>query len=251
MLGTAGGDGEGQGRGQAMLQPLLLLLLLLALPLRLAQPRPALQLWACGGAAAQHQRFTFNRSAQTLTLGPRCLSRSANHQYASLLLAPCDTGDLGQRWNVSTGRTVTIQSLEPGSDFGCIGASFPVRAGGLLQLAPDCGTRLTEWLHPEGSSGSFRLQGTSDLCIDHGSSAPLAAAAHGQRHRHERRPAAATATLSNLVLPRDTAGDKLITGEADMLEHGGAYYLYFSARSPLSLLLPLPLSLLPLIACPL
>jgi len=35
-------------------------------------------------------------------------------------------------------------------------------------------------------------------------------------------------TLSNLVLPKDTAGNELITGEASVLSWDGAYYFYFN-----------------------
>ena len=34
--------------------------------------------------------------------------------------------------------------------------------------------------------------------------------------------------LSNLVLPKDTTGRALITGEADVLAHNGSYYFYFN-----------------------
>jgi hypothetical protein len=36
------------------------------------------------------------------------------------------------------------------------------------------------------------------------------------------------AQLSNLVLPRDTAGRELTTGEADVLHHNGSYYFFFN-----------------------
>ena len=39
---------------------------------------------------------------------------------------------------------------------------------------------------------------------------------------------AKTVTLSNVKLPVDQFGEKLITGEADVLVHEGAYYLYFN-----------------------
>ena len=35
-------------------------------------------------------------------------------------------------------------------------------------------------------------------------------------------------TLSNIELPKDSTGRQLITGEADVLEHDGAYYFFFS-----------------------
>lgn len=38
----------------------------------------------------------------------------------------------------------------------------------------------------------------------------------------------AEVTLSNTALPRDQNGEPLITGEADVLEHDGAYYFYFN-----------------------
>jgi len=34
--------------------------------------------------------------------------------------------------------------------------------------------------------------------------------------------------LSNLVLPRDTTGRELVTGEADVLAYNGSYYFYFN-----------------------
>eukprot|EP00038_Savillea_parva_P009838 m.186169 g.186169 ORF g.186169 m.186169 type:complete len:710 (-) comp16687_c0_seq1:65-2194(-) len=37
-----------------------------------------------------------------------------------------------------------------------------------------------------------------------------------------------TVTLSNVQLPKDQNGDPLITGEADVLYHEGAYYFYFN-----------------------
>jgi|EP01047_Picozoa_sp_COSAG01_P031785 hypothetical protein len=43
---------------------------------------------------------------------------------------------------------------------------------------------------------------------------------------------AKTATLSNVALPVDQHGEKLITGEADVLFHGGTYYLYFNNWGP-------------------
>ena len=39
---------------------------------------------------------------------------------------------------------------------------------------------------------------------------------------------AGTATLSNVALPLDQNGEKLITGEADVLKHGDTYFLYFN-----------------------
>ena len=38
--------------------------------------------------------------------------------------------------------------------------------------------------------------------------------------------------LSNIVLPKDTTGRALITGEADVLKHGDTYYLYFNNWGP-------------------
>jgi hypothetical protein len=136
----------------------------------------ALQLWGCDNitnrvarvrrAPNHHQSFKFNVSEQTLKLVSNsapsglCVDRSGNHQFAALLLSPCDQSE-GQLWNVSTSTStssdtsnssssrsadlVTIQSQMLGSDFGCIGASAPVSAGTPLQLAPDCGSLLTEW----------------------------------------------------------------------------------------------------------
>ena len=39
---------------------------------------------------------------------------------------------------------------------------------------------------------------------------------------------ARTVSLSNTRLPKDTAGHLLLTGEADVLAHGGKYYLYMN-----------------------
>ena len=39
---------------------------------------------------------------------------------------------------------------------------------------------------------------------------------------------ARTVSLSNTQLPKDTAGKLLLTGEADVLAHGGKYYLYMN-----------------------
>eukprot|EP00730_Choanoeca_flexa_P005873 TRINITY_DN12038_c0_g2_i1.p1 TRINITY_DN12038_c0_g2~~TRINITY_DN12038_c0_g2_i1.p1 ORF type:complete len:349 (+),score=52.09 TRINITY_DN12038_c0_g2_i1:135-1181(+) len=39
---------------------------------------------------------------------------------------------------------------------------------------------------------------------------------------------ASAATVSNVHLPRDTAGNLLKTGEAHVLQYGGAYYFYFN-----------------------
>lgn len=39
---------------------------------------------------------------------------------------------------------------------------------------------------------------------------------------------AATVSLSNVALPVDQNGEKLITGEADILQHEGAFYMYFN-----------------------
>ena len=44
----------------------------------------------------------------------------------------------------------------------------------------------------------------------------------------DRSPAGRTVTLSNLSLPKDTAGNDLITGESSVLSWGGAYYVYFN-----------------------
>ncbi len=44
----------------------------------------------------------------------------------------------------------------------------------------------------------------------------------------DRSPAGRTVTLSNRSLPKDTAGNDLITGEASVLSWGGAYYVYFN-----------------------
>eukprot|EP01048_Picozoa_sp_COSAG05_P005959 COSAG05_NODE_370_length_10716_cov_5.748422_3_plen_371_part_00 len=52
-------------------------------------------------------------------------------------------------------------------------------------------------------------------------SVPLLALAVGGAH-------AATVTLSNVKLPVDQNGEKLITGEADILRHDGAFYMYFN-----------------------
>lgn len=40
--------------------------------------------------------------------------------------------------------------------------------------------------------------------------------------------AGGAATLSNVALPTDQNGDKLITGEASAMAHDGAYYFYFN-----------------------
>ena len=151
-------------------------------------PAAALQLWPCsngssgGGAhlsvpalsappSAHRQDFVANRSDNSLKVvgasdvDGLCVDRSGNHQFAALLLSPCDQRD-GQLWNVSALRgegLFVIQSLMPGSDFGCIGASAPVRAGTPLQLAPDCGTVLTEWQQippsiPKSAAVRFRLK---------------------------------------------------------------------------------------------
>jgi len=155
-------------------------------------PEPALQLWQCdnGTAAADDtgrrvgdpsdgrthcQQFLLNKTAQSLKLATSelCLDRSGNHQFAALLLSPCDGSD-GQLWltNSSSSSVVVVQSQMPGSDFGCIGASAPVAAGTPLQLAPDCGTLLTEWQEVSAPAGGsevhFRLK-YSGLCMDHGS----------------------------------------------------------------------------------
>lgn len=55
--------------------------------------------------------------------------------------------------------------------------------------------------------------------------APLCAIACGSS-----RPSAAprTVALSNTALPMDTRGQPLVTGEASVLAHGGAYYFYFN-----------------------
>ena len=42
------------------------------------------------------------------------------------------------------------------------------------------------------------------------------------------RATAGTATLSNVELPLDQNGEKLVTGEADVLKHGDTYFLYFN-----------------------
>ena len=41
-------------------------------------------------------------------------------------------------------------------------------------------------------------------------------------------PAGRTVMLSNQSLPKDTAGNDLVTGEASVLPWGGAYYVYFN-----------------------
>eukprot|EP01043_Picozoa_sp_COSAG02_P007906 COSAG02_NODE_244_length_27402_cov_41.050397_24_plen_143_part_00 len=43
---------------------------------------------------------------------------------------------------------------------------------------------------------------------------------------------AATVKLSNVALPTDQYGQKLITGEADVLKHNDTYYLYFNNWGP-------------------
>lgn len=158
-------------------------------------PDAALQLWKCDGNAS-HQAFRFNRTALTLELGALCIGRSGNHQFAALLLSVCDQGDEGQRWNVTQASSastsasdseggdglpsdsvVNIESLMPGSDGGCIGASYPVASGAPLQLAPDlCGSSsLGQWIL--SAAETFRLKGTSSLCMDHGSTHAGAVAA--------------------------------------------------------------------------
>ena len=184
-----------------------------AAQLLLPEVRAALQLWRCDNSTNRvarvqahrtpnhQQRFQFSLAERTLKLvsnlthGGLCLDRSGNHQFAALLLSPCDQSD-GQLWNVSsssgssssfhTTGLVTIQSQMPGSDFGCIGASAPVSAGTALQLAPDCGSLLTEWQQLPASPQStgivqYRLKYSKSTPIalnERGSLAPS-----GTRHR--------------------------------------------------------------------
>ncbi len=56
-------------------------------------------------------------------------------------------------------------------------------------------------------------------CLAYGALAPLGSEA-------------ATVKLSNVALPTDQNGEKLITGEADVLKHGDTYYLYFNNWGP-------------------
>jgi hypothetical protein len=44
--------------------------------------------------------------------------------------------------------------------------------------------------------------------------------------------AAATVKLSNVALPLDQNGEKLITGEADVVKHGDTFFLYFNNWGP-------------------
>ena len=37
-----------------------------------------------------------------------------------------------------------------------------------------------------------------------------------------------TATLSNVELPRDQFGNKILTGEANVMEHNGSWFFYFN-----------------------
>ena len=52
--------------------------------------------------------------------------------------------------------------------------------------------------------------------------------AHPLANNEPPRAKAGTATLSNVELPLDQNGEKLVTGEADVLKHGDTYFLYFN-----------------------